>query len=111
MIKSIKWSITACDVFLVLGHLNELTTDNFKLKCPIKQVGMETADSDSRFSIWTGGRGPLEFSMVFFSLFIEMSEELSYGRRVMCSALCQSWKGDTTFGDRRGAGRAILSSS
>ena len=87
MIKSIKWSITTSDVFLVLGHLNKLTTDNFKLKCPIKRAGMKRQlIQTNRFSIWTGGRGPLELSMVFLSLFIEMSEELSYGRRVICFA-------------------------
>lgn len=41
----IKWSIIASDVFLVLGYLNLLTTDSFKLNCPIKLAGKETANS------------------------------------------------------------------
>lgn len=92
LIKSIKWSIIASDIFLLLRHLNVLT----KWKCPIKWPGNEVADSGQQAQqpdcTWKGH----SWSSAHFtpSLFTESSEELSpgRGRRTPC---CSKEGGDS----------------
>lgn len=115
-LKSIKWSIAASDVFLVPEHLNMLTTDNFKLKCPIKWTGMETADwleTGQRVRHLAWRKGPTGTQHGFpLPLYRDVRRAFIWQRGdVLCSALRQSRKGDITFGDRRCAGCTILLSS
>lgn len=111
LIKSImKRSIVAADAFLVLGYLKVLTTDNLKLKCPIKRAGKEIADSSQQAQhldcTW---QGPSWGSTCFSSIpLIETSEGFSCGRGVMYSVRLQSRKGAVASGARCSAGCPIL---